>query len=279
MISPRRWLLKRPGIWIPVFFLSLAHARLAGQVYWLDASAASLGGCYVTSGGYSCANQNQAGLGFIEQSSLSIDHSRPFLIKELGTSSLTGQLITGSGALGIALATRGLKGFRQSSLWISYGMQLYPGISAGAGIHLWHSVLSEQFFHAPGCSFALGLLIRINEHWELGTHLLHPAGWSSSAVSPFRNQLSVAAGCSCSFLRSGCFYSELHFHPEQNFSLCSGLESSLGPRATLKTGIRSEPFTISWGISVKLPGWILEFSFLFRTGSGLSPYTSMTHAW
>ena len=279
MISPRKWILKRPGIFIPVFFLALVHTKGSGQVQWQEAASAALGGCFLTLQGYSCANQNPAGLGFIEQSSISLQHSRPYLIKELGSSSISGQFISGTGAFGMALATQGLRGFRQSSLWFSYGLKLHTGLSAGVGIHLWNSTLPEQLIYAPGCSFALGLQIHINEQWKLGARLFHPAGWNAYPDRPFQKQMALAAGCSFSFLQAGIFYMELHAKPEEGILLCGGLEWSLSRNTLLRTGICTKPFIFSWGISLNFTRWIIDFSFLYRTESGLSPYTSLTHAW
>jgi len=279
MISPRKWILKRPGIFIPVFFLALVHAKGLGQVLWQEAASAALGGCFLTIQGYSCANQNPGGLGLIEQSSISIQHSRPYMIKELGSSSISGQFTTGTGAIGIAMSTQGLRSFRQSSLWFSYGMKLHSGISAGAGIHLWSSSLPEQLFYAPGCSFALGLKISLNDQWKLGARLFHPAGWSAHPDLPFRKQMVLAAGCSFSFLQAGIFYTELHARPAEGIVMCGGLEWNLSQHTLLRTGISTKPFLFSWGISINFTRWIADFAFLYRTDSGLSPYTSLTHAW
>ena len=279
MISPPGLTLKRPGILIPVFFLSLIHTCLTGQVSWEGTSSAALGSTSVCSQGYWCANQSQAGLGFIKQSSISIQHCRPYLLKELGISAFSGQFTTGSGALGISLSTRGLTGFRQSSMWLSYGLKLLPHISAGMGIHLWNSTMEENFIHAPGISFALGLQVRINEQWIIGARLLHPVAWSAHPGVPVNQLLRIECGASFSFFNTARIYSEVHIKPEEGIALCSGLEWILKPQINLRTGFCSGPYTFCWGLSFKFTKWILEFSFRYRTNSGLSPLTSITHEW
>jgi len=272
-------MLKRPGILIPVFFLSLVHATVASQVQWPEAASAALGGSFVCTQGYMCASQNQAGLGFIEQSSVSLQHALPYLIKELGISSFSGQFSSGSGALGLALFTQGLQGFRQSSLWLSYGLRLHSNLSAGMGIHLWNSTITEQLIYAPGISFALGLQIKINEQWILGTRLFHPTAWSSQTDLSKDQLMTIEAGFSYSFFRVAQIYSELHIKPETSLILCSGLEWILNQQIRLRTGICSQPFTFSWGISLGFTKWVAEFAFQYRTDTGLSPLTSLTHAW
>ena len=279
MISPPGWMLKRPGILIPVFFLSLVHTTVASQVQWPGTASAALGGAYICTQDYMCTSQNQAGLGFIEQSSLSIQHNMPYLIKELGISSFSGQFISGKGALGLALSTQGLSGFRQSSLWLSYGLRLNPDISAGMGIHLWNSSIREQLIYAPGISFALGLQVRIQEQWKLGARLFHPAVWSSQSDQFNEQLMAIEAGFSYSFFRVAWVYSELHITPGASLKLCSGIEWILKQQTRLRAGICSRPFTFSWGISLRFTKWIADFSFQYRTDTGLSPLTSLTYEW
>ena len=279
MISPPGLKLKRPGILIPVFFLSLFPVQATCQWSWPEAGSAALGDCYVTGHGYSCCCQNQAGLGFIEQSSFTFQHCRPYLLKEIGISTLSAQFRTGTGALGISIASRGIKGFMQTSMWLSYGMKLNPGISAGVGIHLWNWALPEQFIYAPGISFALGLQIRINDHWKLGGRLFHPAGWYGQSALFIPQTVAIETGFSYGFLDSGHLYSEIHLQPGKGLTLCNGLDWTFRQRTIFRTGVSTRPFAFSWGISQEFRGWVMEFSFQCRTGSGVAPLTSITRVW
>ena len=272
-------MLKRPGILIPVFFLSLVHCTLSCQDQCPGTASAALGGSSVCLQGYWCSSQNQAGLGFIEQSSITMQHHMPYLLKELGISSIAGQFTLQRGALGILLKSMGLRGFRQNSLWLSYGLKLHPDISAGLGIHFWNTTLTEQLLYAPGISFALGLQIKINEQWKLGARLIHPAGWSAQTHLSIQDFMSIETGFSYSFFKSAQLYLELHIKPGGEIIVCSGMEWILKKHISLRTGICSRPFTYSWGISLTFTKWIAEFSFQYRTNTGLSPLTSLTHAW
>ncbi|MEA3460347.1 MAG: hypothetical protein U9R49_00620 [Bacteroidota bacterium] len=238
-----------------------------------------MGGSRVCVAGYWCSSQNQAGLGFIDRSSISLQHSMPYLLKELGISSLSGQFATQRGGLGMALSTWGLRGLRQNSLWLSYGLKLHTNISAGLGIHLWNASCAEQLAFAPGVSFALGLQIRINEQWMLGARLIHPAGWSAQTDLTGQELMSIEAGFSYSFFRTSQIYAELHIKPGYGIILCTGMEWTMNRQISLRTGICNSPFTYSWGIALKFKKWIAEFSFLYRVDTGLSPLSSLTHAW
>lgn len=279
MIYPLKWMLKRPGWLIPVFFLLPVQPRVSGQDIWPEASTAALGGAFVTRAGASCAGLNQAGLGREDHHSLGFQHSRPYLLRELGQSSLSGNFLAGHGAVGLLLSTRGMKGLRQSSFWLSYGMKLHPDLSAGLGIHFWNSSLSEQVFYATGISFALGIQARIHPQWMAGVHVRYPASWSSLALPSALPQMVLAAGFSHTFLNSATIYSELHITPRMGISLVQGLEWPLTGRVSMSSGFSNHPYTFAWGISFLLSGWDIRFAFQYRTQSGTVPFTSLSHAW
>ena len=221
---------------------------------------------------------NQAGLGVVEQHSLTLNHSRPYLLRELGQSSLSGQFITGNGAMGIALATQGIKGLRQTSFWLSYGLKLHADVAAGMGIHLWNSSIEEKPFYTGGISFALGIRARINEQWIVGAHVQHPASWSSISLPSSSPRMTIAAGLSYTFLRDVTLYSEVHVKPRYGIILVEGVEWYLNKRVSMSTGFSDKPFTFSWGISLLHSRWSLQFAFQYRTASGTVPFTSLTHA-
>ncbi len=272
-------MIKRPGLLIPVFFLSLFYGTVSCQDQSLGTASAALGGSSVCLQGYWCSAQNQAGLGFIEQSSITLQHSMPFLLKELGISSLAGQFTFRRGGLGTVFSTMGIRGFRQNSLWFSYGLRLHPDISAGLGIHFWNTTLTEQHMYAPGISFALGLQIRINEQWKLGGRLIHPAGWSTQTKFCGQELMSFESGFSYTFFSASRILFDLRILPGQSIILCGGMEWILNKQLNLRIGICNRPFTYSWGISLNFTKWIAEFSFQYRVDTGLSPLTSLSHAW
>lgn len=279
MISPPLWILKRPGLLIPVFFLLHSPAQVSGQFTWPETSSAALGGAYVTLAGYSCAGLNQAGLGASEQHTLSLQHSRPYLLRELGQSSLSGQFLTGNGAMGIHLSTQGIKGLRQTSLWFSYGLKLHPDVSAGMGIHLWNTSLAEQVLYASGLSFALGIRARIHQQWMLGAHVRHPLSWSSLTIPSASPGMTIAAGFSFTFLKSATIYSEVHIKSGIGIILVEGIEWHLSRGISLSLGFSDKPFTFSWGISLLHPHWNIQFAFQYRCNSGTVPFASLSHAW
>ncbi|MEN8203632.1 MAG: hypothetical protein ABFS28_13630 [Bacteroidota bacterium] len=268
MISPQTWMLKRPGIMLPVFFLSLFPVFITGQSVAQESSRAALGGTFVTGSGFMSACQNQAGLGWIEHHSLSLQHSRPFM--ELGVSVLAAQIKDPKGAWGTVFSTFGITGLRQSSVWLSYGMRLSPSLSAGLGMHFHTFSIPEKSFFHSGLDLALGLQTRISEHWVLGVHM---------ATESSRQSMCISAGCAYSFFNTATCYSELHIKPGQGIQLANGLEWSLRKQFSLMLGISNLPLTWSAGVAVLRQNWVMHLAFQYVTENGSIPHSSLHYVW
>lgn len=278
MISPSGLMLRRPGKFIPVFFLLLPQISLPGQVLVQGSGSAALGGSFVCLQDPMCAYQNQAGLGYAERSSISIQHVRPFLLRDLGISSISGQFRAGKGAMGIAASTVGLSGLRQSSLWLSCGQRLHPQISAGVGLHFWSTSLREQFLYAPGLGFTMGLQVRFSKTWILGARLSHPFAWSRHPYA-FQDPMGLQCGFARTFFDVGQLFAQVDILPGEPIILCSGAQWKLNRQITFRTGVRSGPLTFSWGIKVRFNKCLMEFSSMYCGDTGLSPLSALSYEW
>lgn len=277
MTSPLWWILKRPGHIFPVFFLSLFFLKAASQAFGQDASLAALGDSFVARADFSLASQNQAGLAWINAHSVSMSHTRPFM--ELGLNSLSLQYSSARGGLASSFSSYGIQGLRQSSFWISYGMNLSPVLSAGLGMHCWSSSLPEKRIYHPGLSMALGLQARLNEHWVIGAHVLHPAVWKLAPEDLANHPMIISAGCSFSFFETATLYSELRLAPERRIQWANGIEWNLSKPIGLMLGIHNLPLTWSAGIRALRKRMEVQIAFQYINDTGSIPHTSLHYAW
>jgi hypothetical protein len=277
MISPLWWNLKRPGFLLPVFFLSLFSGRVTGQYSGQEASVAAMGGAFVARSGHSSVIQNQAGLAWIKDHSVSLNHSLPFM--QLGISSLGLQLSTDKGGLGTFFSTYGIPGLRQSSLWISHGMSISKVLSVGLGMHVWTSSIPEKRVYHPGISLSLGLQARINKQWMVGAHVKYPAGWDDGAIGLPNHAMTISLGCSFSFFETATAYADLHMAPGTRIQWANGIEWTLRKTMRLMCGIHNQPFTWSAGISVVHKRCELQVAFQYVNYTGTIPSTSLHYAW
>lgn len=268
MISPQKWMLKRPGILLPVFFLSLLQVSVAGQDLVREPAVAALGGCYVARTGFMAASQNQAGLAWNETHSLSLQHSRPFMA--LGLSVLAVQIKGQRGGWGAVGSTFGIAGLRWSSLWLSYGKNLSPVISAGLGMHIQTFSLPEKSFYHPGLDLALGLQARFSELWILGAHV---------ETKNSRQNMLLSAGCSYSIFGTATLYADLHLMPGRRIRLSGGLEWDLRHTFSILLGFTNQPVTWSAGLVFPHKKLVMQLAFQYVPEQGSIPHSSLHYVW
>jgi len=266
-----------PGLIIPVFFLS--PGPVSGQFIIEETTSVACGGTFVSRSGFSNALSNQAGLGRVSSRSVTIQHSRPFILADLGISTISVQIPSGKGALGATLTCFGIKGLYNTSGWLSYGMKLHPAITAGAGIHFWFSSIAEGLFYHPGLSCGIGVQARINDLLVAGGHVMYPAGWS--ADHPGRKDLPMilTAGCSYRFFNTATYHADLHMTPGNQLRISHGIELSFKKITGLQLGMHNHPYAASLGIELETGAWNIccAAEYCFDTGS--SPSTALTYVW
>jgi len=265
----------RPGFLIPVFFLPLATAW--GQPAWNESSVSGAGGTFVSRPAVTGARYNQAGLGWITRSAYALQHAQPFIIGELGVAALSVELPLGSGGMGMTLSTFGLEGYRQSSLWLSYGMRLHPRVAAGIGLQLRHMGITDKTSLHLGLSCALGLMIRTGENLVLGGHVMHPASWTSDRRGPRGNPMIISLGWSYSFTGTATWNGDLRLASGGTIGWCQGLEIRAWERLTLLAGLHNHPFAISGGTTLRYRHWSITIATEYIPETGLTPSSTLSH--
>ncbi|MEN8157130.1 MAG: hypothetical protein ABFS10_09270 [Bacteroidota bacterium] len=276
MNPPRMWNMARPGFLIPVFFLSFFPG--SGQVPWQESTGTALGGCFASRTGMANAMYNQAGLGRMKEHAISLHHARPFLIKELGISSLSLQLPAERGGFGATLSTTGIKGLRQLTSWIGYGLHLHPAIYAGVGINLMDNITLEYGHHlAAGC--ALGIQTTVRDDLVLGAHVRNPLTWSTMESTTRSAPMELSTGLSYTFFRTATWHVDFQFRGGDRLRWCQGLEIFVTDYFRLLLGLSSAPYTLSGGISLKFrnQGITMATASCFETG--ITPSLTLYHGW
>jgi hypothetical protein len=267
--------LRRPGLLIPVFFLSSVTA--AGQYQSADAIVAATGESFATRSGYSAVMLNQAGLARVHHPSLSLHHHQPFITGEIGISSVVFQMPVERGALGINYSGCGIRGLRYNAAWFSYGLDLHPDLSAGAGMYVHFSGIHGRTFHRWGVSCALGIQLRIGGGLMLGAHVMHPAGWISSGMEGRMKEMMITTGFSYTFFHTATMYGELHIRSEEFIQTCWGLETEITETILLCLGMHNAPFCLGFGVQTLQRSWSVQIAWQYILDTGNTPHASLAH--
>jgi len=275
MSPPCWWKMKRPGVLIPVFFLSCMSA--GGQFHAGEAIVAATGNSYAARIGLSATSMNQAGLGWVRRTSVSLHHQMPFVTTEVSVSSLAVQFPASRGAFGVSFSGYGIRGLRYSTTWISYGTELHPDVSAGAGIHFRAASIPGEVFYRLGTGCALGIQIRIGDEMMAGAHVMLPVCWSSRSGKRGTGDMTIATGISRTFFQSATLHAEVHIRPGETIRAGVGLEAMIAECVRLCTGFRHSPLTMACGVEVLLRSWSIQIAGEYLLDTGYTPHATLAY--
>jgi hypothetical protein len=257
----------------------LSILQASGQVEAMDAVTSSTGSCFVCLEGLNPAAYNQASLGNINRTQVSICHARPYMLGELGISTLSGYLPVGNTGLGGSFTAAGIPGFSHHSLWFGCGTRISPKITGGVGIHLWnHGIEGHPFFHT-GAGCALGIVMQASERLSLGFHVRDPVSWSDLIPAAHFRMMEISAGFSWKILNTAFFYSELHLAADESVQWRNGISLRTGKSLVFMLGFRSAPFTLTTGLSLEYRNWTLSISMTCCFDTGATPISSLSYGW
>ena len=275
MNPPCRWKIRRPGVLIPVFFLSCLSA--GGQFHGGEAIVAATGNSYTSRIGFSAASMNQAGLGWVRRTSVSMHHQMPFVTGEVSVSSLAVQFPVSRGAFGVSLSGYGIRGLRYNTAWIAYGTELHPDVSAGAGIHFRAASIPGEVFYRLGAGCAMGFQFRIGDEVMAGAHVMLPACWSSGQGRRGTGDMTIAAGISRTFFQSATLHAEVHIRSGETIRAGAGLEAMIAECVRLCAGFRHSPLSLACGAEVRLRSWTVQIAGEYVLDTGNTPYATLAY--
>jgi hypothetical protein len=273
---PLKWKTRRPGLMIPVFFLCLFPTD--GQEPLAGVKAMALAGCFVSRTGNPGSMENQAGLADEPVTELSLLHRQPFLVRDLGISSLACCFPIPHGGMGMTVSTLGIHGMRYYSAWIGCGLRLGSNLSAGMGIHLLDFATAE-YGHHPGAGCSLGFQYRAGDRLLVGGHICNPVSAAPGIDSRNSLPMILSTGIAYTFFKTATWYTELQASPHGPVAWANGIEAVVPPSVILMAGIRTQPLTLSAGVSLPWNRWKFTSAVAWCFDTGITPGFALGYRW
>lgn len=266
----KKWAKRRPGIIIPVFFLSL-FMTMHGQVYNPDARCTALGNISSVSGAECHPAGNPASLGTLKNSLFSIEHSSPFLLKEIGISSLKFALPVNPGNFQFSLSSYGLKAYRNMFWKLGYGMVLGEKLSAGVGFQFYQTVASGELAYLWNIGIEGGLIYQFSEVTSLGLHIINPVSFGNYAEygSIFPSILTI--GLAHKLYKGLQMFAEISQFSTGSTQIKTGFEYKVNPDFILRAGYHSVPHALSFGSANSFGKFTVHMSFSWSVVPGFTP--------
>ncbi|MDA3822788.1 MAG: hypothetical protein PF450_09305 [Bacteroidales bacterium] len=270
MKYPHMWAKCRPGIIIPVFFLSCFMTSFE-QGYYPDARSLALGKICSVPGTGPFPIANPAALAGISERAIGAGHTSPFLLKEIGISSLETILPVNPGTFHIQLANYGLKGYRDFKWETSYGMVLGENLSAGISFLFYHTISNGELNYLWTLGIGGGIIYKLSENSILGFHVLNPytIGNYSDFGPLFPSVLSL--GLSHKIYEDTKLFTEFSQSSNGLFRGKIGFEYHLKSELVLRAGYHTSPHSFSFGSGYRNRKFSIDMTFSWSTVPGFSP--------
>lgn len=221
--------------------------------------------------------QNPAMLGYQKNNSFTAGHASPFVIPELGISSLEGVITTSTGAFQFRTGSYGLKGYRIFVSELGFGMPLSEKIVAGVSFHYSNIFTSESWNYLWSLSPGAGIHYQVSSTTSLALLLNNPFSPGNYTRHGPLLPSSLSIGVSHELYLHTTLLAEITHTTPGLLQVRTGIEHRLNSTVLLRTGYHSEPHTLSFGTGLELGNLLIDLAFCWSALPGITPAITLTY--
>ncbi|MEA3495184.1 MAG: hypothetical protein U9R42_04025 [Bacteroidota bacterium] len=204
---------------------------------------------------------NQAALAFLDKTSVGIYAENRFNIRELNSGAFTFALaLKNSGTIALDLYT-----FNNSVIYskqkfgLAYAKKLSKRFSAGIQLNFLRTHIQDYGFNNSVCG-ELGILYKVNSKSTIGVHVFNPTASKYSEYENERIPTVMKVGFGNKISDKTLIVLEVENSSENKFVFKGGFEYEIGEILAFQIGVKSYPFTNSFGFLLKTETFIFNLS-------------------
>ena len=270
------WAAKRPELLLPVFFLSL-FLHSYGQSPMIDARERALGNIYSVGTNSIPVSLNPGALGNVKSHNYNISHARPYLVRDLGLSSLSVCLPTGRGSFRLGAATLGINHFNIYNWSIDYGLRLSNSLSAGVTFSYSNIAVNGEWNYSWRINPGLGIDFRPSEKSSIGILINNPFTIGNQpGYGPLEPSL-LALGASYEIYKATWCLVEVAMSSKGNICLKGALEYVMKSGPALRGGFSTDPYMLTFGSAYKLGNVMTDVGFCYTGFRGFTPSITLRY--
>jgi hypothetical protein len=254
----------------------LVNAQIGNDM--IGARSAAMGGYNVTLSDVWSANNNQAGLGFMEELSGGIYYENRFLLKETSYKAGAFVLPVKKGALGLSVTSFGFELYNETKAGLSYGMRFGDKFSMGVQLNYLNTSLSQDYGSKTSITGAVGLIAKLSKELSFGVHIYNPTRAKLAEYDNERIPTIMKLGLDYRF--SDKVMLAVSTEKDVNFDAVvnAGLEYHITQILYLRGGISTNPTQYAFGFGMQLKDFKIDISSSFHQTLGVTPGISIIYS-
>ena len=252
------------------------HAQIGNDL--IGARSTAMGGYNVTLSDVWSSNNNQAGLGFVENLSAGIYYENRFLLKETSYKAGAFVLPVKRGAIGLSVTSFGFELYNETKAGLSYGMRFGDKFSMGVQLNYLNTSLTQNYGSKTSITGAVGLIAKLSKELSLGVHVYNPTRAKLAEYDNERVPTVMKLGLDYRF--SNKVMLAVSTEKDVNFDAVvnAGIEYHIIEMLYLRGGISTNPTQYAFGIGMKFKDFKVDLSSSFHQTLGITPAISIVYS-
>ncbi len=260
---------------LSAFHFSFSIA-VAGDGLPAGARSLAMGGTSVTlSDNYSLFN-NQAGMAFLKNPSVSIASQRGFFMSEFNTASGGVVLPAKSGVFGVGVSYFGFNVYNEKNAGLSYARLFTDNIAFGVQLD-YHSTSIIEYGTQSAVTFEAGLMAKIFRQLNFGAHIYNPVRAHLGFYGDERLPTIFNAGLGYTVSEKVLLTVETEKNMDYAARFKAGLEYKPDEKVFIRGGFMTNPFQSSFGAGFRFNNLNIDLASSYHQVLGFSPNLSLSY--
>ena len=260
---------------VMLFFFQQISAQIGND--FIGARSAAMGGYNVTLSDVWSSQNNQAGLGFVEDMAAGIYYENRFLLKETSYKAGAFVLPVKRGAFGISVTSFGYTAYSETKAGLSYGQRFGDKFSLGVQMNYLNTSLAQEYGSKTTITGAIGLIAKLSKALSLGVHVYNPTRSKLTNANNERVPTIMKLGLDYRFSEKVMLAVSTEKDSDVDGVVNAGLEYHINKVLYLRGGISTNPTQYAFGFGMQLKDFKVDFSSSFHQTLGITPGISIVY--
>jgi hypothetical protein len=244
----------------------------------LGARSAALGGYNATLSDVWSTNNNQAGLGFVEDMTGGVYYENRFLLSETSYKAGAFVMPVKTGALGLSVSSFGYELYNETKAGLSYGQRFGDKFSVGVQLNYLSTKLTQEYGNKTSVTGAVGAIAKLSDEFTLGVHVYNPTRAKLAEYDNERIPTIMKLGLEYKFSDKVMFVVSTEKDVDFDARVNAGIEYHITEMFYLRGGISTNPTQYAFGAGMQLKHFKVDISSSFHQTLGMTPAVSIIYS-
>ncbi|GHT12010.1 hypothetical protein AGMMS4956_05970 [Bacteroidia bacterium] len=252
--------------------------RAEMNVFPTGARSAALGNASVTAANVYAVYNNQAALGFVDNTYTSVDYLNRFLMPELHTAAASfATPVPYAGTVGASVCSFGTSPYNELRASLALGKRLSQYIAIGAAVD-YHQISIAHYGSTGAITAEVGVLANPLQQLWVGAHVYNFT-YSRFLSNIYSEQLPVIfnVGAGYQIISTTALFLQGEFSSNQKGRFKAGVEHFLLPAFAIRVGTTLQPVELFAGVGYTLRSWTIDVAVAHHQTLGYSPHLSLSY--